>query len=210
MRLTAFQISMQRPISRHNAQHSKKAKKRKSVIKTIICETYLSKFHIWKKFVSDNKTFNSWKNGGGGGYLLRCWMIEPSELTLQTFLTSTERQDTKISPADDAILKQTHIIFWLNQGIQWPLWMKVMESWKSPLSINIKLITVLICSDEQWQKNALHHSESAHPHCNYQGFSFNTDTINADRHNAEMQSWYFHDNQNICIYVHHRCYGITI
>lgn len=104
----------------------------------------------------------------GAGYLLRCWMIEPSELTLQTFLTSTERQDTKISPADDAILKQTHIIFWLNQGIQWPLWMKVMESWKSPLSINIKLITVLICSDEQWQKNALHHSESAHPHCNYQ------------------------------------------
>lgn len=208
MRLTAFQISMQRPISRHNAQHSLQAKKGNLWLKPSSVKHIYQNSTFEKSLLVTTKLLISGKMGAG--YLLRCWMIEPSELTLQTFLTSTERQDTKISPADDAILKQTHIIFWLNQGIQWPLWMKVMESWKSPLSINIKLITVLICSDEQWQKNALHHSESAHPHCNYQGFSFNTDTINTDIHNAEMQSWYFHDNQNICIYVHHRCYGNTI
>lgn len=47
-------------------------------------------------------------------------MTEPSELTLQTFLTSTERQDTKIPPADVAILKQAHIIFWLIKAFSGP------------------------------------------------------------------------------------------
>lgn len=71
MRLTAFQISMQRPISRHNAQHSLQAKKGNLWLKPSSVKHIYQNSTFEKSLLVTTKLLIRGKMEGGGGLLIK-------------------------------------------------------------------------------------------------------------------------------------------